>query len=105
MNSEFHRMEGENYMDLNFSTEGMTISERYALLDQIELIPIGTKCFKAGDFTEWTEEIIVTEENQKIVTMCWNSTYFLDKNKADRVTARAHMEYSAYQERCMQCSY
>lgn len=92
-------------MDLNFSTEGMTISERYALLDKIELIPIGTKCFKAGDFTEWTEEIIVTKENQRIVTMCWNSTYFLCKDKADRVTARAHMGYSVYQERCMQCSY
>lgn len=90
-------------MDFNFSTEGMTINERYDLLKHIELIPIGTKCYRAGDFTELTEEIVVTEENQKIVTMCWNSTYFLDKNKADMVTMRAHMEYSSYQEWCIQC--
>lgn len=80
-------------MDFNFSTSGMTLHERYELLNCVELIPIGTVCFRAGDFTEYTKKITVTKENQKEVTMFWNSLYFLDEKDADIVTSREHASY------------
>lgn len=81
---------------MDFTTEGMTLEERYELLEHVDSIPIGTICYEAGDFTDWTKEIIVTEENQKRVTMFWNCLYFLDKDKADYVTNKAHSEYAAW---------
>ena len=47
---------------MDFTTEGMTLEQRYELLEHVDLIPIGTVCYEAGDFTNWTKEIIVTEE-------------------------------------------
>lgn len=78
----------------DFTTEGMSLEERYDILNKVDLIPIGTVCYKAGDFTENTEEIVVEETNQKVVTMFWNSLYFLDKEKADKATFKAHAEYT-----------
>lgn len=90
-------------MNFNFNTKGMLLEERYQLLTMIEMIPIGTKCYKSGDFAEYTSEIIVTEENQKIVTMFWNALYFLEKEKAEIVTWQEHAEYGAWQANC--CEY
>ena len=78
----------------DFTTEGMSLEERYDILNKVDLIPIGTVCYKAGDFTENTEEIVVEETNQKVVTMFWNNLYFLDKEKADEATFKAHAEYA-----------
>ena len=33
----------------------------------MNLIPIGTSCYRAGDFLSSTEVIVVNEENQKIM--------------------------------------
>lgn len=87
-------------MSFNFSTKGMLLEERYKLLETVEMIPVGTKCFKSGDFAEYTTSIIVTEENQKTVTMFWNALYFLKKEDADMVTCQAHAEYGAWQGNC-----
>lgn len=84
---------------MDFSTEGMKLSERYLLLNSVELIPVGTKCFASGDAFEHTKEIIVSEDNQKIVTMFWNSLYFLKYEDADRVTRREHATYSDWLDR------
>lgn len=68
----------------------------------MNLIPIGTQCYHAGDFLSSTEVVIVNEENQKIVSALWNELYFTDKAKADYVTELAHAEYSDWQGYCIQ---
>ena len=47
----------------------MSLEERYDILNKVDLIPIGTICYRAGDFTEQTELIVVEEANQILVTM------------------------------------
>lgn len=79
---------------MNFTTANMSLEERYDILNKVDLIPIGTICYKAGDFTEQTEEIVVEESNQKLVTMFWNCLYFLDKERADYITNKAHSDYA-----------
>lgn len=78
---------------MDFTTANMSLKERYDILNKVDLIPIGTICYRAGDFVEQTEEIVVNEENQKQVTMFWNSLYFLDEEQADCVTCKAHADY------------
>ena len=79
---------------MDFTTKNMSLEERYDILNKVNLIPIGTICYEAGDFTEWTKEIVVNEENQKRVTMFWNCLFFLDKEQADYVTDKAHSDYA-----------
>lgn len=79
---------------MDFTTANMSLEERYDILNKVDLIPIGTICYKAGDFTEQPEEIVVEKANQKLVTMFWNCLYFLDKEQADYVTDRAHSDYA-----------
>lgn len=90
---------------MNFNTNGMSYLERKELLKNIELIPTGTEVFKAGDFTESSERLLVTEENQKIVTMFWNDLYFLEQEKADAKTNQAHADYNNWQGKCMMQSF
>ena len=59
----------------------------------MNLIPIGTSCYHAGDFLSSTEVI---------VSALWNKLYFTDKTKADYVTELAHAEYSDWQGYCTQ---
>lgn len=60
-------------------------------------IPIGTVVYEAGDFASWTEKLIVDKNNQKIISMFWDSLYFDDEKKADLQSQRAHSNYSEYQ--------
>lgn len=53
---------------------------------KVDLIPIGTICYEAGDFSKYTKQIVVNEDNQKQITMFWNSIYFLEKEEADYIT-------------------
>lgn len=78
---------------MDFTTKGMELWEREELLKKVNPIPIGTICYEAGDFSEYTKQIVVNEDNQKQVTMFWNSIYFLEKEKADYVTNQAHADY------------
>lgn len=78
---------------MDFTTANMSLEERYDILNKVNLIPIGTICYRAGDFAEQTKQIVVDEANQKQVTMFWNSLYFLDEEQADCVTCRAHADY------------
>lgn len=91
--------------NFKFNTTGLAINERKELLKKIKLIPIGTEVFKAGDFAEGTEKLLVTEENQKIVTMFWNDLYFLEQEKADAKTNQAHADYNKWQGECMMQSF
>ena len=68
----------------------------------MNLIPIGTSCYRAGDFLSSTEVIVVNEETQKIVSALLDKLYFTDKTKADYVTELAHAEYSDWQGYCTQ---
>lgn len=86
---------------MNFSTKGMSLRQRYEVLEVVDLIPIGTICFRAGDFATDTQKIIVTRENQESVTMFWNSLYFLEKEKADEVTLQERIDYNNFQVNCM----
>lgn len=62
----------------------------------VELIPIGTICYRAGDFNECTEEIVVDSNNQKLISILWNGTYFSNKKDADRITYKNHCEYEKW---------
>lgn len=75
------------------STSGMTLSERYELLEKYEKIPIGDKIWRAGDFTERECLVTVTKENQNEVTMFWNALYFDSEKEAEFQTDLAHIEY------------
>ena len=79
---------------MDFTTANMSLKERYDILNKVDLIPIGTICYRAGDFTEQTKEIVVNEENQKQVTIFWNCLYFLDEEQADCVTDKAHSDFA-----------
>ena len=81
---------------MQFTTEGMTYYERLESFENGNVIPIGTICFKAGDWLSDTEKIIVDENNQRIISMLWNSSYFLDKNKADGLMYQSKAEYERY---------
>ena len=78
---------------MNFSTQGMPLWEREKSYENGNKIPIGTVCYKAGDFVDNTEKIVVTPENQKTVSMFWNSLYFLDEEKANLKMSQSKAEY------------
>lgn len=80
------------------STSGMDLYERRQLLKKYEMIPVGEIVYKAGDAWDWTEVLVVTEDNQEQVTMFWNALYFDNKYDADTRSSRAHAEYGEYQE-------
>ncbi len=80
-----------------FNTTGMELWEREKLFKEVIPIPIGEIVYRSGDFASYTEVIKVDEENQKIVTMFWNSLYFDNESAADYVTRRAHAAYGRYQ--------
>lgn len=69
-------------MSLDFSTYGMNLEERQDSFRNGNIVPIGTKCFKSGDYLETTSEVTVTEENQRLISMLWNSGYYLNKEDA-----------------------
>ena len=50
---------------MNFTTQGMSLEQRNDILNKVELIPIGTICYKAGDFTECTKKIIVNKDKKE----------------------------------------
>lgn len=78
------------------STSGMSLSERYELLEKYEKIPIGDKVWRAGDFTERESLITVTKENQNEITMFWNALYFDSEKEAELKTNIAHAEYGGW---------
>ena len=78
---------------MDFTTAGMSLEERYDILNKVDLSPIGKIGDRAGECTEQTEQIVVEEANQILVTMFWNCLYFLDEEQADCVTSRAHADY------------
>ena len=85
-------------MKFDFSTLHMSLEQREDIWkNHPELhIPIGTKIYAVEHFTDWPEEIIVTEDNQKLITMFWNSIYFETYKKAESVAEISHAEYSDY---------
>ena len=80
-----------------YNTTGMSLWEREDLYKKVLPIPIGEKVFQSGGAFDTTEVITVTEDNQKIITMFWNSQYFDNLDKAESETLKAHVAYSRYQ--------
>ena len=56
------------------------------VLNNTDLIPIGTICYRSGSLNKCTEEIVVDNNNQKWVSMLWNRAYFSNKADADGIT-------------------
>lgn len=81
-----------------FNTTGMSNEKREKLFKEVEPIPVGEKVWEAGDAWEWERQIEVTPENQKIVTMFWNSLYFDNQKDAEMRTSIAHAQYGEYQD-------
>lgn len=90
-------MEGRN--NTIFMTAGLNLSEKIKnYKDGItKKVPIGIKCFRAGDAWDRTSVVIVTKENQMEVSMFWNSLYFDNERDADLQTNKAHADYNSYQ--------
>lgn len=80
-----------------YNTTGMYYFEREDLYKKVSPIPIGEKVFQAGDAFDATKVVTVTEDNQKIITMFWNSQYFDDFDKAEGKTLETHAAYGRYQ--------
>jgi len=81
---------------MDFTTEGLTLEERYDILNKVKPIPIGITCYKAGGFIGDTTTVEVDSSNQEMVTMFWNSLYFLNKEDADYATDMEHAKYEAW---------
>ena len=79
-----------------FSTRGMDLWERERLFNQTAPIPIGEIVYRSGDAWECTECVKVTEENQKEISMFWNSIYFDTFEAAERQTNMSHAAYGRY---------
>lgn len=78
------------------STSGMTLSDREVLYDNVIPIPIGEIVYRSGGVFDPDEEVMVTKENQKEITMFWNALYFETLNDAKRKSWIAKSEYSAF---------
>lgn len=83
----------------SISTKGLKLSDRRDLLNKYEKIPVGDTVWGAGDAFEPEHEVIVTEQNQDMVTMFWNSLYFDNRRDASIVTEENMEEYNDYLER------
>lgn len=79
-----------------FNTNGMTLFEREDLFKTTNPIPIGEWVYQSGDAWDYTKSVQVTEENQKEISMFWNSIYFDNEDKADEVTRYRHAAYGSY---------
>lgn len=84
----------KNIKDL--STSGMTLSDREDLYDKVIPIPIGEIVYRSGGAFDLDEEVMVTKENQKEITMFWNALYFETLDDAERKSRIAKSEYGAY---------
>lgn len=81
---------------MNFTTAGMKLYEREESYESGNVISIGTVCFKAGDWLENTEKIVVDSDNQKEVSMFWNSLYFLDEERANQKMQQSKADYGNF---------
>lgn len=82
--------------DLSYSTKGMPSWAREELINKIGLIPIGTKCWKSGGAWDVVSPVVVTEDNQEIISLSWNSFYFLKYEDAEQHTNMSHGKYGSY---------
>ena len=81
---------------MDFTTSGMKMYEREESYKKGNVIPIGTVCFEAGDWLENTKQIVVNSDNQKMVSMFWNSLYFLDEEKANQKMQQSKADYGDF---------
>ena len=79
-----------------YNTSGMDLSERNALLTKVIPVQIGEFVWDAGDYWSYPELVKVTKDNQKQITMFWNSLYFDKEEDANRKNQRARMAYGSY---------
>lgn len=83
-----------------FNTTGMDLFEREKLFENTIPVKIGEIVYKAGDAFDYTKCVVVNENNQKQISMFWNSLYFDDEEKAEFRTRISHANYGEYQESC-----
>ena len=81
---------------MNFTTKGMTMEERYESFENGNIVPIGTICYRAGDWLENTKQEVVDESNQKIISMLWNCQYYDNKEDADIEMNKSKASYYAW---------
>ena len=97
-------MERKSIKECN--TTGLSYFERKYIARQHDPIPIGDTVYDAGDFADPVSKITVTEDNQFMISMFWNSSYFDNYKAASRKNAEFHNEYADYQARALEaCSY
>ena len=82
-----------------FNTSGMSLFDREGLFKETEPIPIDSIVYEAGGPWEYTKQVKVTENNQKEISMFWNSVYFDNESDADIKTSEAHADYSEFMDR------
>ena len=79
-----------------YNTKGMELYEREDLYKITTPILIGETVYEAGGAWDQTKQITVTEENQKEISMFWNSIFFDTWEKAEAQTDIAHSNYSSW---------
>ena len=80
-----------------YNTSGMSLPERYQLLKKVIPIPIGEIVWDSGDCWSYPEPVTVTNENQKEITMFWNSLFFDNEEAATERNDISRGNYSSYQ--------
>lgn len=79
-----------------YNTSGMDLSDRYDLFKKVIPVQIGEMVWDSGDCWSYPELVKVTEENQKEITMFWNSLFFdkeEDANLKNRIQRAAYGDY------------
>ena len=82
---------------MEFDTTGMDFNSRMELFRKTEPVKLNTYVFFSGDHTEGPSAVKVTEDNQQIISMFWNSIYFEDMKSAKRANDIARKKYYDYQ--------
>lgn len=79
----------------------MTIGEELHILEEKYkrgegVIKLGTTCYKTGGSFEQPDIVVVTEENQKEISMFWNRLYFETFEEAKYDTYSKHASYGSF---------
>ena len=79
-----------------YNTTGMNLHEREVLFNKVIPIEIDAIVWYSGDCWSYPEPVNVTKDNQKRITMFWNSLFFETKEEAEKKNAIAKGNYGSY---------
>lgn len=78
------------------TTAELPLSLRRDMITKYEPIPIGDVVYDSGDAFTPVQEVVVTKDNQNLITMFWNALYFEDYDAATRKHSMCTEDYDFY---------